>query len=80
MRIYLQTPPTQGEALRFYQLAIQQDLFAGWNLIREWGYQGSSGRMVRTHFDEYAQAQQAMINTRDRQIKRGYHVVFTQGT
>lgn len=79
MRIYLQTPPTEGEAPRFYHLAIQQDLFEGWNLIREWGYQGSSGRLARDHFADYAQAQQKMIDTRDRQIKRGYHVVFTQG-
>ena len=78
MRIYMQIPPVGDKAPRYYHLHLQEDLLEGWTLIREWGYQGASGRFKREHFDDQAAAQAAMMKIRDEQIKRGYQVVFMQ--
>lgn len=79
MRIYLQTRPESGEAPRFYHILLQQDLIDGWTLITETGYQGSRGRIRKHHFNNWDEAEQAMQTCRDRQINRGYNVVFVQG-
>jgi predicted DNA-binding WGR domain protein len=80
MRIYMQQLPTEaGRAPRFLHLHIQEDLIDGWNLIKETGYQGSSGRITRTHFDDAASATEALLVERDKQLKRGYRVVFVEG-
>ena len=78
MRIYMQIQPVGDKAPRYYHLHLQEDLLEGWTLIREWGYQGASGRVKREHFDDPAAAQAAMMKIRDEQIKRGYQVVFMQ--
>jgi len=57
---------------------LQEDLIDGWTLIREWGYQGAGGRMIKDHFTDREQAEQAMIDIRDAQLKKGYQVVFMQ--
>ena len=79
MRIYMQTPVGEDAAPRYYHLHLQEDLLEGWTLVREWGHQGSGGRMVREHYDDQEQAQQALLKVRDEQLKRGYRVVFIQG-
>ena len=78
MRIYMQIPPEGEKAPRYYHLHLQEDLLEGWTLIREWGYQGASGRIKREHFDNQTAAQAAMLKIRDEQIKRGFQVVFMQ--
>jgi predicted DNA-binding WGR domain protein len=78
MRIYMQIPPEGDKAPRYYHLHLQEDLLEGWTLIREWGYQGASGRIKREHFDDQTAAQAAMLKIRDQQIKRGFQVVFMQ--
>ena len=80
MRIYMQIPALEGKPARFYQLALQQDLLAGWNLIREWGPQGNAGRIKKDHFPDMNTAQAALIKVRDTQLKRGFKIVFAQGT
>jgi hypothetical protein len=80
MRIYMQQLPTEaGRAPRFLHLHIQEDLLDGWNLVKETGYQGSPGRVTRTHFDDVAGATEALLVERDKQLKRGYRVVFVEG-
>jgi predicted DNA-binding WGR domain protein len=79
MRIYLQTPPGPDTPPRFYHLILQQDLLEGWDVVRESGNQGGSGRVRRDHFEDRDSALQALIKLRDAQIKRGYQVVFVQG-
>jgi len=80
MRIYMQQLPTEaGRAPRFLHLLIQEDLLDGWNLIKESGQQGASGRLTRTHFDDMASATEALLVERDKQLKRGYRVVFVEG-
>jgi predicted DNA-binding WGR domain protein len=80
MRIYMQQIPTETErAPRFLHLHIQEDLIDGWNLIKETGYQGSPGKITRTHFNDAEAGTEAMLIERDKQLKRGYRVVFVEG-
>ena len=78
MRIYMQIPPEGDKAPRFYHLHLQEDLLEGWTLIREWGYQGAGGRVVRDHYPDRESAEDAMLAVRDIQLKKGYQVVFMQ--
>ncbi len=80
MRIYMQKTAEADGPPKFYQVLLQQDLLEGWILIKEWGNQGSSGRVKRELFNSRAAAEQALMQTRDAQVSRGYHVVFVQGT
>mgnify|MGYP001101862058 CR=1 FL=1 len=79
MRIYMQTPVHNDRPPRFYQLFVQKDLIGGWTLVKEWGAQGSPGRVVREHFDRREHAEQALLRTRDAQLQKGYRVMFTKG-
>lgn len=79
MRIYLQTKVDEETSPRYYQLLILKDLLDGWTLVREWGQQGSSGRVKRDHFATREEAEQAMIRVRDAQLNRGYRIAFMQG-
>jgi predicted DNA-binding WGR domain protein len=79
MRIYMQTLPQIGAAPRFYHLVLQEDLLEGWTLVKETGYQGSKGKVSKQHYKNHEEALNAMLQTRDAQLKRGYQVVFIQG-
>lgn len=80
MRIYMQTGGDAQNLPRFYQIHLEPDLLEGWILVKEWGHQGSPGRVKKEHFKDPDEAQQAALATRDAQLKRGYKVVFIQGT
>ncbi len=79
MRVYLQTPFSADRAARFYHLFLQKDLLGGWMLVKESGYQGSSGTIQREHFADKEAALNALLRSRDAQIRRGYQVMYTQG-
>ena len=79
MRIYMQTTADGNHNPRFYQLHLGPDLFNGWLLIKEWGAQGSPGRVQKKHYNSPEEAERALIEARDQQIKRGYRVVFMEG-
>ncbi len=79
MRIYMQTGFTDSKSLRYYQLILEKDLLGGWAVVREWGQQGTGGRVKREHFVEQEAAQMALMQLRDKQLARGYKVVFIQG-
>jgi predicted DNA-binding WGR domain protein len=79
MRIYMQMPPGENRAPRFYHLHLQEDLLEGWTLVSESGYQGSPGRVKREYFSDRDTALQALIRNRDNHLKRGYRIVFAQG-
>lgn len=79
MRIYLQMPSLEGKPPRFYHLFLQADLIEGWTLVKEWGFQGSGGRLKREHYPDYNAAENALMQSRDAQLKRGYRVVFMEG-
>lgn len=79
MRIFLQTPYSSDRPQRFYHLFLQEDMLGGWSLVKEWGFQGASGTMQKEHFKEREQAIEAMLRSREQQLKRGYKVMFFQG-
>jgi predicted DNA-binding WGR domain protein len=78
MRIYMQIPPQGTSAPRYYHLHLQEDLLEGWTLVREWGFQGAGGRLLREHYPDRETAEAALLKVRDEQLKRGYQVVFMQ--
>jgi predicted DNA-binding WGR domain protein len=83
MRIYMQTRPINEDGTsgtpRFFQLILQEELMGGWNMVKESGQQGYSGKVSKQQFETWEQAQEAMLTLRDKQALRGYHVVFMQG-
>jgi predicted DNA-binding WGR domain protein len=79
MRIFMQTKPAAAEAPRYYQILLQQDLLGGWTLTREWGQQGGRASSKRDVFLERDDALHAFEHARDAQLKRGFHVMFSQG-
>ncbi len=79
MRIYMQTPAAPDAPVRFYQLQLQPDLLGGWNLIRESGLQGQRGSARKEFYEIREDAEAALTKFRDRQLKRGYLVVFREG-
>ncbi len=79
MRIYMQLPSADERPPRFYQLVLQKDLLGGWTLIRESGAQGGPGRVQRQHFEDHDSALDALVQWRDRQLRKGYRVVFAEG-
>lgn len=78
MRIYMQSPPSDHQPPRFYQLFLQRDLLGGWTLVRQWGITGASGRLQRDHFPDWDSALDALMQVRDKQVSKGYRVVFAE--
>ena len=79
MRLFLQQKPAAGEAPRFFQLILQQDLLGGWTLTREAGLIGGKSQLKREVFLEQDQALAAFEKARDAQLKRGFQVTFAEG-
>ena len=75
----MQKSAEQNAVPRFYHILIQQDLLSGWTLVREWGNQGSAGRVKKQHFTNRDEAERALLESRDDQLDRGYKVVFLEG-
>lgn len=57
---------------RFYALAVQSDLLAGWSLVREWGRIGRPGRVKVDPHPELAIAETAAQRLEARKRRRGY--------
>ena len=76
----MQTKPAANEAPRYYHLILQQDLLGGWTLIREWGQQGGRASLKREVYLERDAAEQALTNHRDQQIRKGFQIMFAQGS
>lgn len=74
----MQIPPGDNRPPRFYHLHLQEDLLEGWTLMREWGFQGAGGRLIREHFKNQSEAETAMLAIRDQQLRKGYQIVFMQ--
>ena len=60
---------------RFYSLAIQQTLFGGASLVRDWGRIGSRGQSMMETFDTSADAGVAMARLERSKKRRGYRNV-----
>lgn len=57
---------------RFYEMAVQPDLFGGAVLMRRWGRIGTAGRLRLDLFQNAGAAANAMTRLHARRIKRGY--------
>ena len=79
MRIYMQTDISGAKPPRFFHLHLQEDLLDGWTLVKESGYQGSAGKVTREYFLSRDAAMDALNKAKDRQVNRGYRIVFAQG-
>ncbi|MBS0213887.1 MAG: WGR domain-containing protein [Proteobacteria bacterium] len=80
MRLLLQHPPAGAEAPRFVQLTLEQDLFGGWLLLRESGQTGQRSTVKREQFLQQSAAIAAFEQARDANLKRGFRVMFAQGS
>ncbi|WP_339830146.1 WGR domain-containing protein [uncultured Arenimonas sp.] len=79
MRLLLQQKPNAGEAPKFVQLTLQQDLLGGWTLLREAGQIGGKTQLRREQFLERDAAVAAFEKARDTQVRKGFQVMFAQG-
>jgi predicted DNA-binding WGR domain protein len=79
MRLLLQQKPSAGEAPKYVQLILQQDLLGGWSLLREIGHIGGKAQLKREQFLDAETALAAFEKARDAQLKRGFLVMFAQG-
>lgn len=79
MRLLLQQRPEGTEAPRFVQLMLQADLLGGWTLICESGHIGGRSSVRRDQYLDRDAAFRALEQARDRHVKRGYQLMFTQG-
>ena len=75
----MQTAAALGHSPKFYQIHLEPDILEGWMLTKEWGFQGSPGRIQMKHFKTIDEAENAFEDSRDTQIKRGYRIVFAEG-
>ena len=80
MRLLLQQRPDHSEAPRFVQLMLQPDLLGGWALVRESGVIGGRSQLRREQFLDHDSALAALEQARDQQLKRGFQLMFTQGS
>ena len=79
MRLLLQQKPNAGEAPKFVQLTLQQDLLGGWTLLREAGQIGGKTQLRREQFLERDAAVAAFEKARDTQVRKGFQVMCAQG-
>lgn len=75
----MQTAAFGDKPPRFFHLHLQEDLLDGWTLVKESGYQGSSGKVTKEYFKDKYDAIDALAKAKDRQVNRGYNIVFSQG-
>lgn len=80
MRLLLQQRPEGSESPRFVQLMLQPDLLGGWTLLRESGQIGGRSQVRREQYMDQASAFAALEQARDQQLKRGYQLMFAQGS
>ena len=79
MRLFLQQKPMAGEAPKFVQLILEQDLLGGWVLVREAGQTGGRSQLKREVYLERDTALAAFEKARDSHVRKGFHVMFAQG-
>ena len=80
MRLLLQQHPDGREAPRFVQLTLQPDLLGGWTLLRETGQTGGRSTLRREQFLDQASALSALEQARDQQLRRGFQLMYAEGT
>lgn len=79
MRLLLQALAPDDPAPQFLQLVLQQDLFGGWELLRESGRIGGRSLLRRERFASREEAVAALERLRDQHLRRGWRLTFSQG-
>ncbi len=79
MRLLLQALVPDDPAPQFLQLVLQQDLFGGWELLRESGRIGGRTSLRRERFASREEAIAALERLRDQHLRRGWRLTFSQG-
>lgn len=64
--------PEAANCWRFYRLCLQDDLFGGTALLRQWGRIGTAGQSRLDLHADLGQAQAALATLLRQKIKRGY--------
>jgi predicted DNA-binding WGR domain protein len=80
MRLLLQQHPDGREAPRFVQLMLEPDLLGGWALVRETGQIGGRSQVRREQYLDQVSALAAFEHARDAQLKKGFQLMFAQGS
>jgi predicted DNA-binding WGR domain protein len=80
MRLLLQQRPEGREAPRFVKLTLQPDLLGAWTLLRETGQTGGRSTLRREQYLDQATAIAALEQARDAQLKRGFQLMYAEGT
>ncbi len=75
----MQATEEDNKAPRYCQFLLEQELFGGWALVKEWGRQGIRRQVKKDLFETLDAAQMALFAGRDAQIRNGFKVVFVQG-
>lgn len=60
---------------RYYRLRLEDDLFGGVALVREWGRTGTHGRRRIDLFGDAGCAQTALLRLLARKRTRGYRMI-----
>ena len=63
--------PTRNKR-RFYRMSVQRNLFGEWELLREWGRIGNSGRIRCDRFDQAVAAAEILRIIANLKVQRGY--------
>lgn len=72
MRVQLRRIDQARNMRRYYVLAVEQDLFGGWWLVREHGRIGSPGRVIETPFPDLDAAAAAHAKLWQQKVRKGY--------
>ncbi|MCY4607890.1 MAG: WGR domain-containing protein [bacterium] len=65
----------ESNVRRYYLLDLQDNLFGGVTLVREWGRLGGGGQRRLVFFDERQKAVRAAASLARAKIRRGYRQV-----
>ncbi len=76
----MQTRPAGSESPRYYELVLQQDLLGSWQLYREWSTPAGRSSSKHELFLDRDSALAAFDRVRDAQLKRGFRIMFSQGS
>lgn len=79
MRLLLQALVPDDPSPQFLQLVLQQNLFGGWELLRESGRIGGRTSLRREQFANREEAIAALERMRDQYLRRGWRLTFSQG-
>lgn len=79
MRAYLQRMQPDTREIWYYSLQVQRDLLGRWQVIREWGRDGSPGTLRCVPFETLGEALAALESHKHQLVGKGYRVVMQEG-